>query len=156
MTAKNDTVSFTVDQSPDDMFAAVNDSHADKFGAEFTYRYRDLHRSTQNADVISAIRSESRHAAALRTAEWLHLAAAPTFAIMALLTCVRGGGQPDILCSAMQDASPLSEMVPMYLLMSTFHLPPWLKLMPGRRGLTTRSRPHACGPFATVIRRTTM
>jgi Activator of Hsp90 ATPase homolog 1-like protein len=57
MTAKNYTASFTVDQSPDDVFAAVNnvrgwwsgeiDGHTDKLGAEFTYRYQDLHRSTQ-------------------------------------------------------------------------------------------------------------
>ena len=166
MTAKNYAASFTVDQSPDDVFAAINnvrgcwpgeiDGRTDKLSAELMYRYQDLHRSTQNADVISAIPSESRHAAALRTAEWPHLAAAPTFAIMALLTWVRGGGQPDILCSAMQDASPLSEMVQMYLLMSAFHLPPWLKLMSGRRGLRTRSRPHACGRFATAIRGTTI
>ena len=57
MTAKNYTASFTVDQSPDDVFAAVNnvrgwwsgevDGRTDKLGAEFTYRYQDLHRSTQ-------------------------------------------------------------------------------------------------------------
>ena len=55
---------------------------------------------------------------------WLSLSAAPTFAIMALLTPVLSG-TPDIFCSA---ASPLSGMVPMYLLMSAFHLSPWLKL----------------------------
>jgi hypothetical protein len=60
-------------------------------------------------------------------AEWLSLAAAPTFAIMALLTGVFGG-QPDALCAALQGTSPLSGMVPMYLLMSTVHLKPWLKL----------------------------
>jgi hypothetical protein len=109
-----------------------------------------------NADVISAIRSESRHAAALRTADWLHLAAAPTFAIMALLTCVLGGGQPDIFCSAVQDTSPLSGMVPMYLLMSAFHLQPWLKLTSGRPGLGARSRPHARRRSAAAIRGTTM
>ena len=44
-------------------------------------------------------------AAALGAADWLCLAAAPTFAIMALLTGVLGGGPPDMLCSAAQDAS---------------------------------------------------
>jgi hypothetical protein len=63
----------------------------------------------------------------------LSLAAAPTFAIMALLTSVHGGGMPDVLCSAAQGASPLSGMVPMYALMSAFHLAPWLKLISGRR-----------------------
>ena len=61
--------------------------------------------------------------------DFLSLAAAPTFAIMALLTGVLGGGPPDMLCSAAQDASPLSGMVPMYVLMSAFHSAPWLKLI---------------------------
>ena len=64
---------------------------------------------------------------------WLSLAAAPTFAIMALLIGVRGGGPPDLLCSAARAASPLSGMVPMYLLMSAFHLAPWLKLLFSRQ-----------------------
>ena len=80
-----------------------------------------------------AIRCESGNAAALGAADWLCLAAAPTFAIMALLTSVLGGGPPDILCSAAQDAFPLSGMVPMYLLMSVFHSAPWLKLISSRR-----------------------
>ena len=71
--------------------------------------------------------------AALGAADWLHLAAAPTFAIMALLTGVLGGGQPDILSSATEHASSLSGMIPMYLLMSAFHLPPWLKLISCRQ-----------------------
>ena len=66
---------------------------------------------------------------------WLSLAAAPTFAIMALLTGVLGGGPPDVLCSAAHDASPLSGMVPMYLLMSAFHASPWLKLISSRRSV---------------------
>jgi hypothetical protein len=69
-------------------------------------------------------------AAATRdAADWLCLAAAPTFAIMALLAGVLGGGPPDMLCSAVQHASPLSGMVPMYLVMSAFHSVPWLKLV---------------------------
>ena len=70
--------------------------------------------------------------AARRVADWLCLAAAPTFAIMALVTGV-GGGTPDMICLAVQDASPLTGMVPMYLLMSAFHSVPWLKLVSGRR-----------------------
>ena len=72
-------------------------------------------------------------AAARRAANWLYLAAAPTFAIMALLTGVLGGGPPDALCST-ASASPLGGMVPMYLLMSVFHLAPWLKLIASRAG----------------------
>ena len=71
-------------------------------------------------------------AAARGAAGWLSLAAAPTFALMALLTLIPGG-MPDPLCSAGQDASPLSGMTAMYLLMSAFHLAPWLKLIARRR-----------------------
>jgi hypothetical protein len=71
----------------------------------------------------------SGNAATHTAADWLCLAAAPTFAIVALLTGVLGGGPLDMLCSAAQDASPLSGMVPMYLLMSAFHSAPWLTLI---------------------------
>ena len=70
------------------------------------------------------------------SADWLCLAAAPTFALMALLTAILGGGSPDMLCSSAQDASLLTGMVPMYLLMSAFHSAPWLKLIPNRRSGT--------------------
>ena len=69
-----------------------------------------------------------RNAAALRAADGLALAASPTFAIMALLTGVLGGGPAEMLCSAAH-VSPLSGMVTMYLLMSAFHVAPWLKLI---------------------------
>ena len=83
-----------------------------------------------------AIRYENGGATARGAADWLYLAAAPTFAIMALLTAVLGDGSP--LCS-IASASPLTGMAPMYLLMSAFHLPPWLKMISGRRGLVRRS-----------------
>jgi hypothetical protein len=86
-----------------------------------------------------AIRHENGNAAALGAADRLCLAAAPTFAIMALLTGVLGGGQMAMMCSATQDASPLSGMVPMYLLMSAFHLAPWLKLISSWRSGARRS-----------------
>jgi hypothetical protein len=52
---------------------------------------------------------------------------------MALLTLA--GGAPDMLCSA----SPLTGMVPMYLLMSAFHAAPWLKLLSRQHGDSRRS-----------------
>ena len=61
-------------------------------------------------------------------ASWLGLAAAPTFAIMALWTGLFSG-QPDMLCMAMQSSSPMSGMTLMYLLMSAFHAAPWLGLI---------------------------
>jgi hypothetical protein len=70
---------------------------------------------------------------ALGAADWLSLAAAPTFALMALVTVVFGGGAADMLCGAAQGMSPLGGMIPMYLLMSAFHFTPWLKLILGRR-----------------------
>jgi len=64
---------------------------------------------------------------------FLSLAAAPTFALMALHTATFDVGAPDMLCSASQHASPLNGMAVMYLLMSAFHWGPWLKLISGRR-----------------------
>ena len=84
-----------------------------------------------------AIGDERHHAGARGMADWLCLAAAPTFAVMALLTGVFGGVAADLLCSA-QGASPLSGMVPMYLLMSAFHVAPWLKLTSRRRNRARR------------------
>jgi hypothetical protein len=75
-----------------------------------------------------AIREGNGNVAALGAAEWLSLAAAPTFAIMALLTGVSGGGPTDMLCLSAH-ASPLTGMVTMYLLMGAFHLAPWLRLI---------------------------
>ena len=60
MSEQNYTTSFTVDQTPDEVFDAVNnvrgwwsgevyesiEGNTDKLGAEFTYRNRDMHRST--------------------------------------------------------------------------------------------------------------
>jgi len=57
MSGQDYTTSFTVDQSPEEVFAAINnvrgwwseeiDGSTDKLGADFTFNYRDLHRSTQ-------------------------------------------------------------------------------------------------------------
>lgn len=74
--------------------------------------------------------SEVRFAA--QVAGWLSLAAAPAFAIMALLTAA-DGGPTDILCGAATGSSPLGGMVPMYVLMSVFHAAPWLRLISRRR-----------------------
>jgi hypothetical protein len=75
------------------------------------------------------IRHESGKPAAFDAADGLCLAAAPTFAAMALLTGVFGVGSMAVMCSTAQDASPLSGMVLMYWLMTAFHLAPWLRLI---------------------------
>jgi hypothetical protein len=84
-----------------------------------------------NAARGARVDDEAAAAAAAGVAKWLCLAAAPTFAIMALMTGVLGGGPMDLLCSA-GHGSPLTGMVPMYMLMSAFHLAPWLKLISRR------------------------
>ena len=71
-------------------------------------------------------------AAAFGAADWLSLAAAPAFAMMALLTAgLSGAAEP--LCSA-EHGSLMSGMAPMYLMMGAFHSAPWLRLISGRRG----------------------
>jgi hypothetical protein len=57
MSDQNFTTSFTVDQTPEETFAAVNNvrgwwseeikGRTDKPGAEFEFHYKELHRSTQ-------------------------------------------------------------------------------------------------------------
>ena len=79
MSGQDYATSFTVDQSPDEVFAAVNnvrgwwsediEGSTDQPGAEFTFRAGDIHRSTQRSR--HGARQESR---------------------------VAGRGQPDQLC----------------------------------------------------------
>ncbi|MGH8183965.1 MAG: hypothetical protein ACREPH_09925 [Rhodanobacteraceae bacterium] len=52
--------------------------------------------------------------------------AAPAFALMALVSA--GATSSMTLCPAMPGSLPLDGMTAMYLLMSLFHLRPWLKL----------------------------
>ena len=82
-----------------------------------------------------ASRRESIAAFARGAADWLSLAAAPAFAIMALLTAAHISGPADILCSAAHGASPLSGMTARYALMSVVHAAPWLRLITSRRPL---------------------
>jgi hypothetical protein len=46
---------------------------------------------------------------------------------MALTTGLHDGSMSTMLCAS--DASPFTGMVAMYLLMTAFHLPPWLRLI---------------------------
>ena len=64
----------------------------------------------------------------------LSFAAAPVFAVMAILTGIPLGGMPVMVCSANQGPSPLNGMAMMYLLMGALHLGPWLRRIPSRRG----------------------
>jgi hypothetical protein len=91
------------------------------------------------AGICAAIDHQSGDAVSLRAADWLGLAAAPTFALMALLSGALGGGPMDMLCSAAHGASPLSGMTLMYVLMSVFHSASWLKWIGRRRRGIRRS-----------------
>jgi hypothetical protein len=70
-------------------------------------------------------RADNDTTATLGLTERLCLAATPTFAAMALLSSLAGDPM-DMICSA--QSVPLNGMTLMYLLMSLFHSPPWLRL----------------------------
>lgn len=63
---------------------------------------------------------------------WISLAAAPTFAAMALLTGVLDAGRQGAICAVAPAGLPLNDMVAMYLLMSAFHTAPWIRLFTRR------------------------
>ena len=81
---------------------------------------------TVNAPQATRVDGGETNAVASAMTNGLYLAAAPTFAAMAVLTYV-GGGSADMMCSAAPGAWLLNGMVPMYALMSAFHSGPWLK-----------------------------
>ena len=60
-----------------------------------------------------------------RASQLLGLAAAPCFALMSALALHSQGQFVFILCTS-KDPSPHG-MATMYMLMSVFHLPPWLR-----------------------------
>ena len=62
-------------------------------------------------------------------AAWLALAASPTFALMAWIAA--NDAPPIALCSSGSGIMPIGGMTAMYLLMSLFHLSPWLTLASG-------------------------
>jgi len=67
-----------------------------------------------------------------RLARWLSLAAAPTFAGMALLSVL--SGDANMICSGNRFL-PVDGMTAMYGLMAVFHLSPWIKLLQCRSAL---------------------
>ncbi|MEI9408015.1 MULTISPECIES: hypothetical protein [Mesorhizobium] len=84
------------------------------------------------SDIHSGIGS-AENAAPRGIADWLCLAAAPTFALMALLSRLQGGDTAMPCMGASPLAGPiLTGMPAMYLLMSAFHLAPWLRVISRR------------------------
>jgi hypothetical protein len=79
MTDQSFTTSFLVDKSPEEVYAAINDPRAwwdgeiegstDTLGAEFTYRYEDMHFSRQR---ITELRPSEKVA-------WLVVEGGPAF-----------------------------------------------------------------------------
>ena len=57
----------------------------------------------------------------------LGLAATPVLAVMACISATGPSGM--ILCSAISAIAPVNDMALMYLVMSLFHLSPWLRLV---------------------------
>ena len=92
--------------------------------------------SVSYADAALAA-STPRNPVTLRIAAYLGIAAAPSFAAMAVITAFPGGDRMGMICGF--DPPSLGGMVPMYLLMSAFHSAPWLKLIAGRRSGACRS-----------------
>lgn len=66
-----------------------------------------------------------------KVAGGLVYAAAPVFALMALASAQAAPSM--MLCQATSGFLPFDGMTAMYLLMSLFHLRPWLKLVGGFR-----------------------
>jgi hypothetical protein len=82
--------------------------------------------------------SAAAHKASRRTwpprgaAGWLGLAASPSFALMAWIAA--NDVPRTALCGLGSSMPPMGSMTAMYLLMSLFHLSPWLRLASGRPG----------------------
>jgi hypothetical protein len=99
------------------------DDNLTSSGSTDTSSLRDRGCATEVASYRKGVRNSTGtgKTAVLDTADLLSLAAAPTFALMALLV------------RASPESSPLSGMVLMYVLMAAFESVHWLKLISNRR-----------------------
>lgn len=88
-----------------------------------------VHRQSRHIGGMTS--EDGGYTAILRMVRWLPFAASPVFVLMACIIGISEAGKPDIICLATDDTSYFNDMVMMYLLMSFFHLPPWLKAISG-------------------------
>ncbi len=75
-------------------------------------------------------------------ADWLGLVASPTFVLMAW---VSGNDAEVMVSSSAHGVLPIDGMVWMYLLMSLFHVSPWLKVVSGLTRLSIPPTPQTRG-----------
>lgn len=73
-----------------------------------------------------ARKRSTRAQKAVDAGDWLALAAAPTFALMAWISAA--DAPHAAMCSSTPGFLPIDAMGRMYLLMAFFHVPPWLEL----------------------------
>jgi len=93
--------------------------------------------TTQMIKARIGTREDWHVVAALGLADRLRLAAAPTYAFMAVVTGIFGESPKDMVRMAVHHTPPMSGMVSMYALMSVLHAVPWLKLI-ARRAVAAR------------------
>ncbi len=91
--------------------------------------------------IVAHAETSERASPECGAAGWLACAAAPTFALMAWIAT--NSPVPAPSCSSGHTMPPMGGMAAMYLLMSLFHLPPWLKLASGvaHHSITEGDRP---------------
>lgn len=80
-----------------------------------------------------------------RLTRGLSLAAAPAFAVMAVVSAMPGDGS--MVC--MQDAWSVNDMTTMYALMGVFHLAPWLNWLAAQASPESR---QTCHSRASLVR----
>ncbi|WP_306460450.1 hypothetical protein [Brucella cytisi] len=78
--------------------------------------------------VIGKVGSPSRLTS--KASGWIGLAATPTFALMAWISA--SGSHGMTMCSDASTFAAVNSMAVMYVLMSLFHLSPWMKLFAAR------------------------
>lgn len=75
-------------------------------------------------------------------ATWLSFAASPAFALMAWISA---NDVQAMICVSGPDGLPIGGMRFMYLLMSLFHLPPWLRFISALSRQTTKATTQVQG-----------